>query len=126
MRFECTIMRAIDTSSPSAESEGEASEEWVEMRRPLNKMGLPHQPVGAAGVADGLMDHHTDEYWKRGGKDAGKSKDDWVKEEEELNRGHRSNESFAVLNELVVVCSPAIHPTLIFPYSIFLGFDRGI
>ena len=48
-----------------------------------------------------------DEYWKCTGhlKANQKTKEDWVKEEEGLNRGHRASESFTVLNELVVVLS---------------------
>ena len=45
-------MRAIDTSSSSAESEGEPNDEWLEMKRPPKKMAPPDQLV-AAGGADG-------------------------------------------------------------------------
>ena len=52
-----------------------------------------------AGAGDRTV-HHTEEYWK---SSSDKTRADWVKEEEGLNRGHRASESFAVLNELVVV-----------------------
>jgi len=124
MRFECTIMRAIDTSSSSAESEGEPNDEWLEMKRPPKKMAPPDQLV-AAGGADGEVNRQTEEYWKETG-DGGKSKDDWVWEEEALNRRHRSTESFSVLNELVVVHS--VQSTL--PHyrhiRFFSAFDRGV
>jgi len=132
MRFECTIMRAIDTSSPSAESEGEPNDEWLEMRRPPKKTGPPDQPVTAGG-ADGEMNHHTEEYWKES-RDGEKSKDDWVWEEEGLNRRHRSTESFSVLNELVVVRSVQSNPPrychirffFIFYLFIYLFFEFWI
>lgn len=58
--------------------------------------------------------HHTEEYWK---SSSGKTKADWVKEEEGLNRGHRGSESFAVLNELVVV-SP-LYLLSLYPFQDF-------
>jgi hypothetical protein len=51
-------------------------------------------------VSAEASNHHTEEYWKSKRE---KTKTDWVKEEEGLNKGHRASESFAVLNELVVV-----------------------
>ena len=63
------------------------------------------------GGKDGV--HHTEEYWK---SSSGKTKADWVKEEEGLNRGHRASESFAVLNELVVVRPPYWRSRYAFSY----------
>jgi hypothetical protein len=83
------------------------------MRRPPKKMA-PEVKIdgetGGSAVNGGRLDlnwadHHTEEYWRIKG-DGSKSKDDWVREEEGLNRGHRASESFAVLNELVVVSPP--------------------
>jgi hypothetical protein len=70
----------------------------------------PQSKVDGDGVVRGGEEvegnNHTEEYWKVEGGRGVKSKADWVKEEEGLNRGHRASESFAVLNELVVVPSP--------------------
>jgi ATP-NAD kinase N-terminal domain len=126
MRFECTIMRAIEHSS--SEEEESTSEDMLEMRRPPKKMAPDAAGVNA--VKDGGVfgvggkvdlkwaDHHTEEYWRIRG-DGSKSKEDWVREEEGLNRGHRASESFAVLNELVVVCPPSKNPL---PRSCFFLF----
>jgi hypothetical protein len=48
------------------------------------------------------VNDHTEEYWKST-KPIDKSKADWVKDEEDLSTEHIASESFAVLNELVVV-----------------------
>jgi hypothetical protein len=50
------------------------------------------------------VNNHTDEYWTSG--QLGMTREDWIKEEEQLNRGHKACESFSVLNELVVVYLP--------------------
>jgi hypothetical protein len=135
MRFECTIMRVIENSSSSTESSEEGaestSEEMLEMRRPPRKIAAPLADgttgtFGKGGVRSGGDviggDHHTEEYWKSARSNGGKSKDDWVKEQEGLNRGHRASESFAVLNELVVVCPPLPTPLVISLRPPFSGF----
>jgi len=79
-------MRLVENSEPSSDSE---DKEILEMHHPFKEQ------------RSGNASHHTEEYWKSAS--AQKTKQDWVKEEEGLNRGHRASESFAVLNELVVV-----------------------
>jgi hypothetical protein len=118
MRFECTIMRLVDDSG---EDTSEESDAW-EMR-PHGRGDGRHGVGGGGGGGRGesgdisqvkpelvkdAPNHHTEEYWTR---ERGKA--DWVKEEEVLNRGHRASESFAVLNELVVV--PSLTPSPLLP-----------
>jgi len=91
MRFECTIMRLVENGDNSEDSD---DKEALEMHHPFKDEG---EKVST----DAQSSHHTEEYWKTAS--AQKTKQDWVKEEEGLNRGHRASESFAVLNELVVV-----------------------
>lgn len=50
------------------------------------------------------VNHHTEEYWKRQ-QPGERTEADLAREEEWLNKNHRASESFAVLNELVVVWS---------------------
>ena len=90
MRFECTIMRLVENGD-SEDTDDQS--EYLEMQPQIKQVGEK--------VAAEASNHHTDEYWKN---DKEKTKADWVKEEEGLNKGHRASESFAVLNELVVVC----------------------
>ena len=90
MRFECTIMRAVETDSEDSDDRSDILE-----MHPQSKIDSDR----AAAVGD----NHTEEYWKSERGTGMKTKADWVKEEEGLNRGHRASESFAVLNELVVV-----------------------
>ena len=52
--------------------------------------------------AQDAVNHHTEEYWKST-RASEMSNADQVKEDERLNMIHRPSESFAVLNELVVV-----------------------
>jgi len=86
----------------------EGEEEDSDSRSDMLEMPNPHLR-GKDSAQDGHRDgpgsgertvHHTEEYWK---SSSDKTRADWVKEEEGLNRGHRASESFAVLNELVVV-----------------------
>ena len=95
-------MRAVETD----EEDSDDRSDILEMH--------PQSKVDGDGVVKGGKEvegnNHTEEYWKVEGGRGVKSKADWVKEEEGLNRGHRASESFAVLNELVVVPSP--HPKI--------------
>ena len=95
-------MRAIEGEKiTSAGDDSDDRSDVLEMR-PMKKKP-PHDDEKKNSVND-----HTDEYWKCTGHLTAnqKTKEDWVTEEEGLNRGHRASESFAVLNELVVVISP--------------------
>ena len=94
MRFECTIMRAIENDS------SEDSDD----RYDILEMHPQSKVDGNSTAGGGVGDNHTLEYWKN--ERGFRSKADWVKEEEVLNRRHRASESFAVLNELVVVPPP--------------------
>jgi len=100
MRFECTIMRAVDNGDVESSDESDRSD-VLEMH-PQMKAVESKLVDGEAG--DDSLNHHTEEYWKSNHQQ--KSQADWVKDEEELNRGHRAMETFAVLNELVVVSYP--------------------
>lgn len=96
-------MRAVETDSEDSDNKSDILE-----MRPQSKIdgdGVVHQPPSTNGAAGtkGTGDNHTEEYWKSERGTGVKIKADWVKEEEGLNRGHRASESFAVLNELVVV-----------------------
>jgi NAD+ kinase len=89
MRFECTIMRLVENGD-SEDTDDQS--DYLEMH--------PHIKKEGEHVAPETSNHHTDEYWVSTKE---KTKTDWVKEEEGLNKGHRASESFSVLNELVVV-----------------------
>jgi hypothetical protein len=84
-------MRLVENSDISSDSED----------KDILEMHHPFKDDGEKVAADGS--HHTEEYWKTLSPPQ-RTKQAWVKEEEGLNRGHRASESFAVLNELVVVC----------------------
>ena len=92
MRFECTIMRVVESPASDDTSDGEDRYDALEMN-PQRKKDR---------TAKDALNNHTEEYWKST-KASDKSKADRVKDEEELNTGHRASESFSVLNELVVV-----------------------
>jgi len=85
-------MRLVENSDTS---DSDANDSALEMYHPFKS------DQGKSGTE--ANSHHTEEYWKTAS--ARKTKADWVKEEEVLNRGHRASETFAVLNELVVVRS---------------------
>jgi len=87
------------------EEDSDSRSDMLEMPNPHLKQKDGHREgkdgSGGAGAGAGARTvHHTEEYWK---SSSDKTRADWVKEEEGLNRGHRASESFAVLNELVVV-----------------------
>jgi hypothetical protein len=95
-------MRVIESEeNTSAEDDSDDRSDVLEIRP--KKKEPPHHDEKKDSVND-----HTDEYWKYTGhlKANQKTKGDWVEEDEALNRGHQASESFAVLNELVVVLSP--------------------
>ena len=96
-------MRLIENSGDEEDSSDSTSDQ-LEMPNPRK-----HKDAGEDGV------HHTAEYWK---SSSDKTKADWVKEEEVLNRGHKASESFAVLNELVVVILPPSVSFLLLPVSV--------
>src|SRR5271167_2648431 len=106
MRFECTIMRLIEGAEEedSSDSKSDMLEIPNRHRREGHGMDGRHREKDDRDWKDEDAEkdgvHHTEEYWKSSN---GATKADWVKEEEGLNRGHRASESFAVLNELVVV-----------------------
>ena len=91
MRFECTIMRYVENPE---EDDSDDRSDMLEMHSQM-KREVKH------GAKD-AVNHHTEEYWKRG-QPGERTKADWAREEEWLNKNHRASESFAVLNELVVV-----------------------
>lgn len=97
MRFECTIMRHIETGSTE---ESDNTSDMLEMRSRTKRKGKQ--------VSHDSANHHTNEYWQPSGHNhhGGRTKSEWVKEEEWLNKGHKASESFSVLNELVVVSYP--------------------
>jgi hypothetical protein len=120
MRFECTIMRLIEGADE--EDSSDSKSDMLEMPNPYRKGAHGRDArVDKDGAGHGGKDgvHHTEEYWK---SPSGKTKADWVKEEEGLNRGHRASESFAVLNELVVVRPPVLE----IPVSLFLLFPPSL
>ena len=96
MRFECTIMRTVGSNDSS-----ETDSDVLEMRPRIK------QTVDQA--SRDSLNHHTSEYWANTLTPPHRGEfvnANWVKMEEALNRGHRASESFAVLNELVVVFLP--------------------
>jgi NAD+ kinase len=90
MRFECTIMKVIKNGDPT--SDESENLESLEMH-PRNKSKTKHS-------SPPISNHHTEEYWKSHSRD---KPNEWMEEEESLNKGHRPSVSFSVLNELVVV-----------------------
>jgi hypothetical protein len=83
------------------EEDSDSRSDMLEMPNPRLRGKDSAQDGHRDGAGDGDRTvHHTEEYWK---SSSDKTRADWVKEEEGLNRGHRASESFAVLNELVVV-----------------------
>jgi hypothetical protein len=92
MRFECTIMRVVESNPSDDSSDGGDRSDVLEI----------HPQRKEDRNAKHAVNDHTEEYWKST-KAIDKSKVDWVKDEEELSTGHIASESFAVLNELVVV-----------------------
>jgi hypothetical protein len=116
-------MRLIENGA-GGDSEDSSSSDVLEMPNPhFRQQGKGDgqdesgkRGKGGKGGKDAGTVHHTEEYWK---SSTGKTKADWVKEEEGLNRGHRASESFAVLNELVVVnpATPPLSPVPLLPLS---------
>lgn len=99
-------MQAVENTSSGEESISDDPSDVLEMHS--MKKQPPH-PRGEGGKKKSV-DDHTEEYWASSGRPRKvneKSKADWVKKEEGLNKGHRACESFAVLNELVVVRPPS-------------------
>ena len=96
-------MRLVESENTSPETT-ESESDVLEMHSTMGR-GTEMDAVKRDTKSEQHNEHHTDEYWK----DRGQGKrSDWVKEEEVLNRGHRASESFAVLNELVVVKLPPL------------------
>lgn len=85
-------MRVVESPSSDDSSDTDEQSDALEM----------HPQRKEAQITEDAVNHHTEEYWKS--TDASqKSTADRVKEKERLNMAHRASDSFAVLNELVVV-----------------------
>jgi hypothetical protein len=94
-------MRAVETDEEDSDDRSDILEMHPRSKTDRNGVVVGGKDVGG--------NNHTEEYWKAEGGRGVKSKADWVKEEEGLNRGHKASESFAVLNELVVVPIPPFY-----------------
>ena len=110
MRFECTIMHVVESNDTTTSDETDDQSEPLEMRPHAKKEGQPMSPRRPLN----LVEQH-------GKSRSGGATNDWMEEEERLNKGHRATESFVVLNELVVVslCPKTTHVSGSWTESIF-------